>query len=94
MLNNIENLIISGELLLPAEGKTYNALGDEVVSSNKLSEKITKVRLSHKTRKVMSTAEKLEKQIGKISQSCGDLQKNISKNAEKSRSNKFKSMRG
>lgn len=94
MPSNIENLIISGELLLPAEGKTYNNFGDEVVSRNKLSKKITKVRISHKTRKVVNTAEKLEKQIGKISQSCGDLQKNIAKNAEKSRSNKFKSMRG
>ena len=90
----VEEFIFSGGLLLPAEGKTYNALGDEVVSSNTLSKKITKVRLSHKTRKVMNTAEKLEKQIGKLSQSCGDLQKNIAKNAEKSRSNKFKSMRG
>lgn len=90
----VEEFIFSGGLLLPAEGKTYNNFGDEVVSSNKLSKKITKVRLSHKTRKVMNTAEKLEKQIGKLSQSCGDLQKNIAKNAEKSRSNKFKSMRG
>ena len=90
----VEEFIFSGGLLLPAEGKTYNALGDEVVSSNKLSKKITKVRLSEKTRKVINTVEKLEKQIGKLSQSCGDLQKNIAKNAEKSRSNKFKSMRG
>ena len=44
MSKKIDELIVSGGLLLPREGKTYNEYGDEIRSGNAMSKRITKVR--------------------------------------------------
>ena len=87
-------LIISGELLLPSEGKTYNGFGDEVRSKNVMTKKITSVKIGHRTKKIVRREQKMEAQINSISQNCGNLQKYIEKSAQKTKANKFKAMRG
>lgn len=79
---------------MPSINKTYDNRGNEVQSKNALSTKITKVRLSNKSKRVMRTDAKIEKQTEILSQNCGNLQKNIQKNAMISKANKFKKMRG
>jgi hypothetical protein len=87
------DLIISGQLLMPAEGKTYDSYGSEVRAKYVLKKDVS-MKKTGKAKKVIAKAEKLEKQMNVISQQCGNLQNYIARSAEKTRANKFKSMRG
>ena len=57
------DLILSGGLLLPREGKTFNKMGDEISSGNVMSKRITKVRQPKKLaqRKGAKVAASLDK---------------------------------
>ena len=92
MASKIE-LILSGQLLMPAEGKTYDSYGSEVRAKYVLKKDVS-MKKTGKAKKAIAKAEKLDRQINAISQQCGNLQKYITKSAEKTRANKFKSMRG
>lgn len=81
--------ILEGSLLLPSENKTYNVYGDEVHSKNALSTKITNIKKSNRTRKVMATAQKIERQIDAIDRQY-QLNIELEKKAKELKKNKNK----